>query len=75
MLIDAVPEIDPDLVRTSAEWLAPQYQADAPRWGQQSVEVWQGFSDFLVQNEILDEGIDAEAAFTNEFLPGTVEEN
>jgi ABC-type nitrate/sulfonate/bicarbonate transport system substrate-binding protein len=75
MLIDAVPEIDPDLVRTSAEWLAPQYQADAPRWGQQSVEVWQGFSDFLVQNGILDEGIDAEAAFTNEFLPGTVEEN
>ena len=74
ILIDAVPEIDPDLVRASAEWLAPQYQADAPRWGQQSVEVWQGFSDFLVENGILAEGIDAEAAFTNDFLPGTVEE-
>jgi ABC-type nitrate/sulfonate/bicarbonate transport system substrate-binding protein len=74
LLIEAVPEIDADLVRASADWLAPQYQADAPRWGQQSVEVWQGFSDFLVENGLLDEGIDAEAAFTNDFLPGTVEE-
>ena len=73
MLIDAVPEIDPDLVRASADWLAPQYQADAPRWGQQSVEVWQGFSDFLVENGILETRIDAEAAFTNEFLPGEEE--
>ena len=73
-LIAAVPELDPDLVRASTEWLAPQYQADAPRWGQQTVEVWRGFSDFLVEHEILAEGIDAENAFTNEFLPGTVEE-
>jgi len=74
ILSEAVPEIDPDLVRASAEWLAPQYQADAPRWGQQSLEVWQGFSDFLVENGILAEGIDVEAAFTNDYLPGTVEE-
>jgi ABC-type nitrate/sulfonate/bicarbonate transport system substrate-binding protein len=74
ILIDATPEGDPDLIRASADWLAPLYQGDAPRWGQQSVEVWQGFSDFLVENGILEAGIDAEAAFTNEFLPGAVEE-
>lgn len=73
MLIEAAPEVDADLIRASAEWLAPQYQSDAPRWGQQSLEVWQGFSDFLVENAILEAGIDAEAAFTNDFLPGTVE--
>jgi ABC-type nitrate/sulfonate/bicarbonate transport system substrate-binding protein len=72
ILIDAVPELDPDLVRASAEWLAPEYQADAPRWGQQSVDIWQGFSDFLVENGVLEDGIDADAAFTNAFLPGTV---
>lgn len=74
MLSEAVPELDPELVRASAEWLAPQYRADAPRWGQQSAEVWQGFSDFLVKHGILEAGIDPEAAFTNEFLPGEVEE-
>jgi len=73
ILIAAAPEVDPDLIRASAEWLAAQYQADAPRWGQQALEVWQGFSDFLVENGILAEGIDAEAAFTNAFLPGEVE--
>lgn len=70
ILIDAAPEVDPDLIRASAAWLAPQYQADAPRWGEQSADVWQGFSDFLVENGILAQGIDAGAAFTNEFLPG-----
>lgn len=73
ILIAAAPEIDADLIRASAEWLAPQYQADAPRWGQQTEAVWQGFSDFLVANGILEAGIDAQVAFTNEFLPGTVE--
>jgi ABC-type nitrate/sulfonate/bicarbonate transport system substrate-binding protein len=73
LLISAAPEIDPDLVRASAVWLAPHYQSDAPRWGEQSLNIWQGFSDFLVQNGILAESIDAEAAFTNAFLPGGVE--
>jgi hypothetical protein len=36
--------------------------------------VWQGFSDFLVEHGILETGIDAEAAFTNDFLPGTAGE-
>lgn len=74
ILSAAAPEVDADLIRASAEWLAPQYQADAPRWGQQSREVWQGFSDFLVEHGILAEGIDADAAFSNEFLPGEVSE-
>lgn len=72
ILSDAVPELDVELVTASAAWLADQYQADAPRWGQQSVAVWQGFSDFLVENGILEQGIDGEAAFTNAFLPGSV---
>ncbi len=73
LLIVSTPEADADLIRTSAEWLAPLYQADAPRWGEQSVEVWAGFSDFLVENGILETGIEAEAAFTNDFLPGSAE--
>jgi ABC-type nitrate/sulfonate/bicarbonate transport system substrate-binding protein len=72
ILVKAAPEVSADLIRASAAWLAPEYQADAPRWGQQSLDIWQGFSDFLVKNGILKQGIDAKAAFTNDFLPGTV---
>lgn len=74
ILSAAAPEVDANLIRTSAEWLASHYQADAPRWGQQSRATWQGFSDFLVAHGILAEGIDAEAAFSNAFLPGEVSE-
>jgi ABC-type nitrate/sulfonate/bicarbonate transport system substrate-binding protein len=70
MLLEAVPELDSDLIHAGAEWLAPEFQSDAPRWGEQQASVWQDYTDFLVDNGILESGIDAEAAFTNAFLPG-----
>jgi ABC-type nitrate/sulfonate/bicarbonate transport system substrate-binding protein len=69
-LLKLAPDLDANLVKESAAWLAPQFQADAPRWGQQKVEIWQGFMDFLLKNGALKEHIDVKAAFTNEFLPG-----
>ncbi|MBI5930715.1 MAG: ABC transporter substrate-binding protein [Chloroflexi bacterium] len=74
ILLDAVPELDADLVTQSAEWLANQYMADAPRWGQQNAEVWQGFTDFLIENGIIEGPFDTSSVFTNDFLPGTVAE-
>lgn len=73
ILLEAVPELDKDLVNASAAWLAEQFQADAPRWGQQSLDVWQGFTDFLIENRLIEE-FDVQEAFTNDFLPGTVED-
>ncbi|MCC7449398.1 MAG: ABC transporter substrate-binding protein [Anaerolineae bacterium] len=70
MLLKAAPDLDANLVKRSAVWLASQYQAEAPRWGEQRAEVWQGFTDFLVTNKALDKAIDVTAAFTNDFLPG-----
>ncbi len=70
MLLKAAPDLDPKLVKESAVWLAPQFQAEAPRWGEQRAEIWQGFSEFMVKNGALKTNIDAQAAFTNEFLPG-----
>jgi ABC-type nitrate/sulfonate/bicarbonate transport system substrate-binding protein len=71
ILLEAVPELDEKLVMASAEWLAPQYQADALRWGQQDQEVWEAFTQFLIDNGLIAE-LDVERVFTNEFLPGTV---
>jgi ABC-type nitrate/sulfonate/bicarbonate transport system substrate-binding protein len=69
ILLDAVPELDSELVYTSQAWISPLYQADAARWGEQSLDVWQGYSNWMLEHNILSEAIDAEAAFTNEFLP------
>ncbi len=73
ILLEAAPELDAELVRESQAWLADQYQADAPCWGEQQLDVWENFTAFLVEGGALEKPIDVEAAFTNEFLPPALE--
>jgi hypothetical protein len=56
-------------VRASQAWLSPRYQDDAPRWGEQRPEVWAEFATWMLENGLLQEAIDPEAAFTNDYLP------
>nr|WP_289039439.1 ABC transporter substrate-binding protein [uncultured Allobacillus sp.] len=69
VLIDEVPDLDPELVKRSQEWLSPRYKDDADHFGIQEQERWQKFADFLLENNIIDEAVDIDQAFTNEFLP------
>lgn len=69
LLIKAEPDIDPELVKSSQEWISPHYQDDADRWGVQELSRWENFLNFMLENEIIDEQLDIEKAFTNEFLP------
>ena len=41
----AVPELDRELVKASLDHLSGEFQADAPRWGQQNPVVWKNFAD------------------------------
>jgi ABC-type nitrate/sulfonate/bicarbonate transport system substrate-binding protein len=68
-LLKAAPELDSKLVKDSQAWLSPRYQADAPRWGEQKLAVWQAYSEWMAKNKIINQPIDAQAAFTNAFLP------
>jgi ABC-type nitrate/sulfonate/bicarbonate transport system substrate-binding protein len=69
LLISAVPELDPELVKASQNWISQYYQADASRWGEQKENVWQDYSDWMVENGILQTSISGKDAFTNDFLP------
>jgi ABC-type nitrate/sulfonate/bicarbonate transport system substrate-binding protein len=69
ILLSAVPELDPALVGASQEWISSYYQAEAPRWGEQKTEVWQGYTDWMVSNNILSGPSSISDAFTNDFLP------
>jgi len=69
ILIAEVPELDPELVKASQNWISQYYQADATRWGEQKESVWQGYADWMVENGILSTPISGKDAFTNEFLP------
>ncbi|MCP3741658.1 ABC transporter substrate-binding protein [Rossellomorea sp. BNER] len=69
ILIEAEPDLDAELVKKSQEWLADKYQDDAPRWGEQKKEVWENYGDWMFNNGLIEKKLDAEKAFTNEFLP------
>ena len=68
LLLAANEDLDAELVKASQEWLAAEYQAEAPRWGEQSADIWQNYTNFLAENDII-ESFDTRDAFTNEFLP------
>ncbi|HXH59532.1 ABC transporter substrate-binding protein [Iamia sp.] len=67
-LLDAVPELDRELVERSSEYLSTRYAEDPAAWGRMETERWTEFVDFLVDAELIDEPIDVEPAFTNRFL-------
>jgi ABC-type nitrate/sulfonate/bicarbonate transport system substrate-binding protein len=69
-LLAAAPELDEELVRASAGYLAGQYASDPEVWGRQDADTWARFVDFLVEAGLVEEGVDVEASYTNEFLPG-----
>ena len=69
LFLKAVPELNDDLVMGSQEYLAQQYQADAPRWGEMKSEVWKLYADFMFENQLIEQNIDTDKAFTNQFLP------
>jgi ABC-type nitrate/sulfonate/bicarbonate transport system substrate-binding protein len=67
---------DPALVRESARYLAGQYQAEAPRWGEQTLQTWSGYPKFMLESgKLMDANnkpvttLDYAAMFTNDLLP------
>jgi ABC-type nitrate/sulfonate/bicarbonate transport system substrate-binding protein len=69
ILLKAAPELDAELVRRSQQYLAGQYQAEAPRWGEQKLEVWQAYAQWMAERNLIARMIEPEKAFTNDFLP------
>jgi ABC-type nitrate/sulfonate/bicarbonate transport system substrate-binding protein len=69
ILLKHAPEIDKELAVESQKFLAAQYIADAPAWGQMKAEVWNAYAQFLKNKGLIESDLKADDAFTNEFLP------
>ncbi|MEW9502575.1 ABC transporter substrate-binding protein [Jeotgalibacillus marinus] len=69
VLIEAVPDLDSELVKASQQWLSPKYQDDASQWGIQDQTIWENYAQWMNENGLLEGDLEAEKAFTNEFLP------
>ncbi len=69
-LLEANPDLDPELQREVVEVTLPLFEAPAGEpYGWQEPEQWTAFGDFLAEAGIVEEPVAAET-FTNEYLPG-----
>ncbi len=68
ILLRYSPELNPELVRESQKFLAGEYSKGADTWGLMKADVWLGYAEFLQENGLIQNILDAEAYFTNEFL-------
>ena len=71
ILMEAAPELkaNADLVYASQEYLAGEYIADAPRWGEFDGDRWAAFFQWLNDNGLTEGALDPSFGFTNEYLP------
>lgn len=69
ILLEAAPELDKDLVVESQKYLADKYQGDAAKWGEMKDSVWNNYTSFMMEYNLINNNMKAEEAYTNEFLP------
>jgi ABC-type nitrate/sulfonate/bicarbonate transport system substrate-binding protein len=69
LLLKEVPELDPELVLRSAEFLAPYYMKDAKQWGSMKPKIWELVGQWLKENAIVDKIEASQQYFTNDYLP------
>lgn len=71
ILMDAAPELKSNsgLVYASQEYLAAEYIADASKWGEFDPERWAAFYNWLNEKNLLEDKIDPDFGFTNDYLP------
>jgi putative hydroxymethylpyrimidine transport system substrate-binding protein len=71
-LLEADPGLDRGLQEAVVEATLPVFfPADTSRpWGYQDPVEWQAYIDWMVENDLLTQPLDAERVLSNEFLPG-----
>jgi ABC-type nitrate/sulfonate/bicarbonate transport system substrate-binding protein len=68
-LIKNVPEIDRAIAVESQKFLANEYMKGTDTWGKMEKERWEQYANWMFENDLIERNLNAEEAFTNEFLP------
>lgn len=63
------PDYELDMLKKSQAYLAGKYMEDTSRWGEMKDDVWNRYTDFMVEYGVIHESVPAEDCYTNEFLP------
>lgn len=68
-LLKYAPQTDKKIAIASAVYLAKEYKAEAPRWGEMKDSIWANYSNWMFQKGLLKNKLDIKNAYTNRFLP------
>lgn len=68
ILAEYIPEYDLDFIKESQAFLSQEYARDAESWGVMKDSVWDGYTEFMHENGLIDKTIPASDQYTNEFV-------
>lgn len=69
ILTEEVKELDHDLVLKSQIYLGKEYMKGSDRWGVMKEEIWENYTRWMFDNQLIDRIPETKEAFTNEYLP------
>lgn len=61
-------DYDLEFVKESQRYLSQEYAKDAESWGIMKDEVWDNYTSFMVENNLIDKALPADMQYTNEFV-------
>ena len=64
-LMKAAPELDPVLLLASQEWLNNDSERSSEAWGSMLAERWENFALWISENNLLEEDLVVNAAYSN----------
>lgn len=67
ILVKYAPEIDEKIDRPGADLLQQLWQDEEGKFGRQNRDKWVGFAEWMQENGLLSEDVDARKAFTDEY--------
>lgn len=68
ILHEYIPEYDLEFLKESQAYLSAEYAKDADSWGIMKDSVWDGYTDFMYENGLIDQKISADEQYTNQFV-------
>ena len=63
------PDYSLEMLTISQKYLADKFMEGSDRWGEMKQQVWDNYTDFMVEYGVLDAPIDSAELYTNDFLP------
>ncbi|MDT2012372.1 ABC transporter substrate-binding protein [Carnobacterium divergens] len=68
ILHEYASDYDSEFLKKSQRFVSKNYCENPEKWGEMKAEIWDGYTDFLFDNNLIPKKIAAEEQYTNQFL-------